>query len=186
MAAGYSVKFSVSCPRYVDAMRRRSANQVELFGALSSARCCVRCGVQKPPEEFAWRNKQKGKLFAHCRACQAKYHHEHYQKNRQKYIDRAAARTGRVVAENGYRLLAFLSSKACADCGETDPIVLEFDHRADKEFEISQALRYRSWNSILIEIAKCDVVCVNCHRRRTSARNGSLRASIAEQRKSSS
>jgi hypothetical protein len=53
--------------------------------------------------------------------------------------------------------------------------VLEFDHLRDKEFTIGQALPYRNWQSILDEIAKCDVVCANCHRRRTARRKGSPR-----------
>jgi hypothetical protein len=56
--------------------------------------------------------------------------------------------------------------------------VLEFDHiDADaKSFNIGQSLPYRNWTSILEEIKKCEVVCANCHRRRTAPRKGSLRA----------
>jgi hypothetical protein len=62
------------------------------------------------------------------------------------------------------------------DCGETDPLVLEFDHLRDKRFNIGNALPYRNWASILAEIEKCAVVCANCHRRRTARRIGSVRA----------
>lgn len=136
---------------------------------------CVRCGQEKEPKDFAWRDKAKGKRLAHCRACQAKYHRKHYEQNRQRYIDKAAQRTDRVLAANRRQLLAVLRSRACSDCGESDPVVLEFDHLYEKEFGISQALRYRSWRSIVEEISKCDVVCVNCHRRRTASRQGGVR-----------
>jgi hypothetical protein len=63
----------------------------------------------------------------------------------------------------------------CADCGETDPVVLEFDHLGDKRFTIGVAIRDRNWQSVLEEMAKCEVVCANCHRRRTATRRGSLR-----------
>ena len=77
-------------------------------------------------------------------------------------------------------LLEFLASHPCVDCGETDPIVLEFDHLADKAFAISKGLRDRSWESVRREMAKCDVVCANCHRRRTARRGRHLRAGVAQ------
>ena len=48
-------------------------------------------------------------------------------------------------------------------------MVLEFDHLRDKRFNIGAALPYRNWAELLAEIEKCEVVCANCHRRRTFA-----------------
>lgn len=58
--------------------------------------------------------------------------------------------------------------KPCADCGALYPsYVLDFDHvRGEKEFAISQH-QTRSPEQIAVEIAKCDLVCANCHRIRT-------------------
>ena len=67
-------------------------------------------------------------------------------------------------------ILGLVKSEAgCYDCGERDPIVLDFDHRVpkDKDFTISDQIRDRDWYDILNEIVKCDVVCSNCHRKRT-------------------
>ena len=69
----------------------------------------------------------------------------------------------------------YLSEHRCCDCGETDPVVLEFDHLTDKSFGIAGGLRYRNWASVLAEIEKCEVVCANCHRRRTAIRSRSSR-----------
>lgn len=77
---------------------------------------------------------------------------------------------------NFVRMLEHLRDHPCADCGETDPVVLDFDHRpgVQKRFEIARAVNAstRAWSTILKEIAKCDVVCANCHRRRTASRAG--------------
>lgn len=64
----------------------------------------------------------------------------------------------------------YLKDKCCARCGETDYILLEFHHRdpALKEYTIAVMMSY-SWDIILTEIEKCDVMCANCHRVEHSA-----------------
>ena len=67
-------------------------------------------------------------------------------------------------------LLNYLSDKSCVDCGEKDPIVLEFDHIDSKnKFKIVAKLLsgHYSWKTVLSEIQKCDIRCANCHRRKT-------------------
>src|SRR5262249_46781507 len=130
--------------------------------------------------EFAWRRKARGQRDNYCRTCRAAYKQEHYRANRQRYIDAAGKRRRRVVAERVVYLVEFLREHPCADCGETDPVVLEFDHRGEKEFNIGGGWRNRSWKAVLDEIAKCDVVCANCHRRRTARRGGFARAAVAQ------
>jgi hypothetical protein len=60
----------------------------------------------------------------------------------------------------------------CAVCGEDYPHwIMEFDHRSDKLFNISEWFNTtRSLDVIKIEIAKCDIVCANCHKNRTYCR----------------
>ncbi len=68
------------------------------------------------------------------------------------------------------QVLEFLSSKKCVDCGEDDPIVLDFDHTGLKEKfkDVSKMLSgHYSWLSVLKEIEKCEIRCANCHRRKT-------------------
>jgi hypothetical protein len=142
---------------------------------------CGRCRKEKPLDEFAWRREARGQRDNYCRPCRAAYKQEHYLANRQRYIDAAAARKERVVAERVVLIVKYLREHPCVDCGETDPIVLEFDHvSGDKEFSIGGKWRDRAWRSILDEIAKCDVVCANCHRRRTARRGGFSRAAVAQ------
>jgi integrase len=61
-------------------------------------------------------------------------------------------------------------SRPCADCGVSFPYyVMDFDHRpgTTKSQHVSQL---RSLGRIKEEVAKCDVVCANCHRQRTHRR----------------
>ena len=142
---------------------------------------CSRCGETKPAHEFAWRRRRKLQRDTYCRGCRAAYGKKHYEANKQKYVEQAAARKRRVAVERWMYLLEHFRQHPCADCGETDPIVLEFDHTGDdKAFNISEGLISRPWPVILAEIAKCDVVCANCHRRRTAGRGGHTRAAVAQ------
>jgi hypothetical protein len=71
------------------------------------------------------------------------------------------------------RILEHLLEHPCADCGEADPVVLEFDHVDGKEREVSALLALAvPLTRLEAEIARCEVVCVNCHRRRTATRAG--------------
>jgi len=51
---------------------------------------------------------------------------------------------------------------------------MDFDHvRGDKEFTVSKAVQRAyalTLSRVRAEIAKCDVVCANCHRIRTERR----------------
>ena len=99
--------------------------------------------------------------------------------NRQRYVDQARDQKRRLARERTAYLIDYFAVHPCVDCGETDPVVLEFDHLRDKRFNIGSALAYRNWASIVAEMEKCEVVCANCHRRRTFTRIGSVRALLA-------
>jgi hypothetical protein len=139
-------------------------------------RRCYRCGEIKQADEFAWRRKARGQRDSFCRPCRSAYGKEHYLANRQRYIDQAAEVKRRLRLERTTFLLEYFATHPCIDCGEPDPVVLEFDHLRDTSFDIGQKLLHRNWQAILDEIAKCEVVCANCHRRRTARRRGTLRA----------
>ena len=75
----------------------------------------------------------------------------------------------------------YKQSAGCTDCGEKYPyFVLQFDHIGnDKEFNVSQMMN-RSLDDIKKEIAKCEVVCANCHAYRSQARLVKSGSSILE------
>jgi hypothetical protein len=66
-------------------------------------------------------------------------------------------------------LVRQMKSRPCTDCGVQYPYyVMDFDHRESeiKEYELNCVDRM-TIRAIIREIGKCDVVCVNCHRKRT-------------------
>ena len=67
--------------------------------------------------------------------------------------------------------LGKLKEAPCLDCGQVfSPCCMDFDHvRGEKLLDISQMFT-SSWTKVLEEVAKCDLVCANCHRVRTSLR----------------
>jgi hypothetical protein len=67
---------------------------------------------------------------------------------------------------------AFKEKHPCKDCGEADIVTLEFDHvRGKKRDNVSNMVKYNAPIELIVtEIAKCDVVCANCHRKRTRDR----------------
>ena len=60
----------------------------------------------------------------------------------------------------------------CKDCGERYPTcVMDFHHRdpSEKEYDIASAVNHIrvGKGKLRAELAKCDVLCANCHRIRT-------------------
>lgn len=65
-----------------------------------------------------------------------------------------------------------LKDGPCMDCGVSyPPYVMQWDHRdpSQKEFTIGSTTRV-AWDKVLAEVAKCDLVCANCHAIRTHER----------------
>ena len=85
---------------------------------------------------------------------------------------RAARRAYDKKLEHRQALIRKAKDVPCADCGVQYPYyVMQFDHRNPelKEFNISRTLYAEQ--RVLTEIAKCDVVCANCHAERTFGGN---------------
>ena len=136
---------------------------------------CRLCSEDKPETEFNFKNKLKAIRHTLCKSCNRAYCAGHYRENADKYKKRAAENS--IVRRDmmHLKLFVYLSQHPCVDCPESDPIVLELDHReaADKLHNLSR-MWYNgySWAKIEQEIAKCDVRCANCHRRRTARQQG--------------
>lgn len=63
-----------------------------------------------------------------------------------------------------------LKDRPCMDCGgEFHPVCMQFDHRdsTQKKFNVGERFALARMVDLEAEIAKCDIVCANCHALRT-------------------
>jgi hypothetical protein len=163
----------------------------------SVLRTCSKCGTPKPMNEFHGRlsrhcvlcadaSKEARKLYmiefrrdnAATLKTQGKEYRRTVKETRKVYmrdylaLNKSAVRSQMLVRK--HELIAFVDSmkegQPCVDCGETFPVFcLEFDHLRDKTRNVSN-MRSHSREAILAEVAKCTLVCVNCHRVRSQSR----------------
>src|SRR5947207_8731105 len=128
-------------------------------------RACTKCGELKPLEAFPPVRRGEPKLQSWCRDCFAAYGREYYRNNRDVQKSRLLRNTAARRADKQTRMIEYLRTHPCVDCGEADIVVLQFDHLSNKERNVSSMLSGGwSWYAIEQEIAKCEVRCANCHR----------------------
>lgn len=117
---------------------------------------CTSCGVSQDETKFKSRaGRQAGQRFSMCNRCL-------YVLYTRPNAEKKLAEVQRIKLQRG-----------CADCGyNKHPAALEFDHRPGevKSFNIGEKVGTYSMARIMEEIAKCDVVCANCHAIRTAER----------------
>lgn len=160
-----------------------------IYSNLPGMKICVKC--QKEPRAFKtqpycracsyaymkeWRKKNPAKTKEFNRASYVRHHDrrlkeaatyrsEHVQEVRKsRELSRAAKRQLIVDLKTG---------KPCLDCGGVfPPVAMDFDHvRGVKKFSIAKmGGTTHSVDVLLEEIAKCELVCANCHRIRTQKR----------------
>ncbi len=149
--------------------------QLKLDAALGLRACRV-CKRTKPLSEFPYRSVKRQTRQWICLLCQREYTRTWYSKNAKSQIAAAATRSRRITVELKKRVREYLSDHPCVDCGESYPNVLDFDHLRDKKANVSTLVQFAvSWNAVAHEIAKCEVRCANCHRRRTATKGGYYR-----------
>jgi len=135
----------------------------------------ILCSKCEQPGEFRLGHRQ-------CRDCEKAAGRERYKRNadkaaayrkthREKYRKQNVKIARRRKAER-HAALDLIKSVPCTDCGTPyPPYVMDFDHRdpSTKKYGINFLLHKTTcpWSRIIDEIAKCDVVCVCCHRMRT-------------------
>lgn len=104
----------------------------------------------------------------------SEYDKAYYQANGSKLTASRRESVDKRRRENYSWISKLKESSPCVDCGKFYPAcVMDFDHLGDKKFGISHSLT-RSREVIEREIAKCELVCSNCHRIRTHNRRGAV------------
>jgi hypothetical protein len=127
---------------------------------------CRKCEKEKPFIDFNKRTRSKDGYNAFCKQCNKEYLQQHYKDNKQYYFDKSKNNRDKVM-----QIVREYKAKPCCDCKIEYPYyVMDFDHRENKEFNISEACKNFGLAKIEKEIEKCDVVCSNCHRERTHKR----------------
>jgi hypothetical protein len=132
---------------------------------------CTNCQGTYDESLFAFKDKAKGIRRTACKTCTRAMSKKHYEHNASKYLDRnrIRKRNNKQIAKD--HVLEYLKTHPCVECGEKDVLVLVFDHldpSTKKAAVGTMRMRGFSLEMIQREIAKCQVLCCNCHTRRTS------------------
>ena len=137
---------------------------------------CARCKEKKSLDHFYRKRGRSGSSY--CKPCQHSYLREYYQRTVDMQRVRRYALAEKYTVRNRRLVLDYLADHPCVDCGEADVMVLEFDHvRGTKEYDVTRMIAdCCSTDRIEAEIAKCDVRCANCHRRKTVLERNTYRA----------
>lgn len=108
--------------------------------------------------------KDRSKNVNEKQAKAREYRRKWYYKNKERTKTNVVARKDALDAW----FLEYKSRLKCKKCSECHPACLDFHHRdnAEKELNVGKAVD-KGWckERILKEIAKCDVLCSNCHRK---------------------
>lgn len=88
-----------------------------------------------------------------------------YEKNKSKSEEAGRERRRKKYAE----IQKIKEASPCTDCDKFYPYyVMQFDHiGSDKVANVGKLVRAAGWKTVLEEIAKCELVCANCHAERS-------------------
>ena len=134
---------------------------------MTLTKTCGGCQLTKPSSEFCKKTRSKDGLQPWCKDCNRKRSSLYYQENKKEHCELMKARSHQHRAELKARVDAIKAEAGCLVCDENDPACLDFHHdNPNKEFSVGVAAsRKVAWHKIEKEIAKCVVLCSNCHRK---------------------
>lgn len=138
---------------------------------------CSKCKKNKRNKAFCYRNKATGKKSSTCDTCRRKYRKKYYEGHKVEGKLYSTHSSIRIKNRNRQYVWDYLKERSCVDCGISNPIVLEFDHKegSKKVANVSMMMNGHSIANILAEIEKCEIRCANCHRIKTAERGSFYR-----------
>jgi len=134
-------------------------------------RRCTACGALKPLTEF---HRRGTGYQTWCKACR-KSHDAAYHAGRRSL--RLVQKRGRI--EFLVAWMREVKSQPCTDCrGRFHPAAMTFDHLPGtmKRGDVADLIRRGCIGLARAELAKCEIVCANCHAVRTFLRREAARA----------
>ena len=131
---------------------------------------CSHCAEVKNRSCFRVHSSRYDGLQSLCRDCEDKNKAQWYRENIETVLPKLKARKKLKINGKKRIVAEYLLSHPCVDCGETDIVVLDFDHvKGVKKANIATLMSNQSsFEKLEEEIEKCVVRCANCHRRKTS------------------
>lgn len=146
---------------------------------------CSKCKIEKSKTEFWQRGDRPKGIHSKCKQCCSEAYKkwrianlakrrrdlQEWRKNNPEKIRKLYRSSDANRRNSTKEWVNELKNQPCVDCQKTfEPFVMDFDHRdpSTKRYVIGFMVSKRMPREAIIEeIAKCDLVCANCHRIRT-------------------
>ena len=150
----------------------------------TQTKICTTCKEPKDLDQFHKNLKKGSGLQPVCIPCRKIYDANYFRRKSEEdpsYRRLRVAAKKQAVEKARQCIYEYLLEHPCVDCGESDTVVLQFDHidRLKKSFNIGNAVGAGLLvDKIAEEISKCQVRCANCHIRRTAKQMNWVKAKL--------
>lgn len=136
---------------------------------MTTKRCSI-CKKDKSISVYNKNCKKKDGLQSACKVCNKERSAAYYKRKTEHHKLVTKEQKLLLRTRNVRYIWNYLSQHPCVDCGNSNPIVLEFDHvRGNKIAAVSSLAKDSgSLDKLQEEISKCEVRCANCHRIKTA------------------
>lgn len=125
---------------------------------------CSKCKIEKPRDEFLWKNKSKNLKHSVCSECYKEVRKKSYDANSEYYKNKSKNRR----KNHSIKYEEYKKTLSCIVCSESESVCLDFHHldSSGKEYSVgTKKYSTQSFETTKKEIEKCVVLCSNCHRK---------------------